>query len=54
MAGITPGGTFFELFRDTDEEEVVWAYAAEDFAAFGYRRFEWGLAADAPDALRVR
>ncbi|MBN1918539.1 MAG: sulfotransferase family 2 domain-containing protein [Verrucomicrobia bacterium] len=52
--GIRPSGTFFDLFRDTDEEQVVWAYAAEDFEAFGYRRFDCGLPRDAANALRIR
>lgn len=51
--GIRPEGTFFDYFRDTDEEQVVWAYAREDFEAFGYRRFECGLPDDAPNALRI-
>lgn len=52
--GIRPPGNFFDLFRGTDEELVVWAYAAEDFVAFGYRRFECGLPEDAPNALRIK
>jgi hypothetical protein len=51
--GVRPAGTFFDLFAGTDAEAEVWAYAAEDFAAFGYRRFEWGLPEDAPDALWI-
>jgi len=51
--GVLPPGTFFDLFRDTDEEEVVWACAAEDFEAFGYRRFDCGLPKDVPNALRI-
>ena len=46
-----PDGSFFDLFTGTDEEHVVWAYAAEDFAAFGYWRFECGLSPGAPDTL---
>jgi hypothetical protein len=49
--GIRPPGTFFDFFESTDDEAVVWAGAAEDFAAFGYRRFAWGLVEAAPDAL---
>ncbi|HIJ73239.1 MAG TPA: hypothetical protein HPP83_03975, partial [Candidatus Hydrogenedentes bacterium] len=51
--GIRPPGNFFDFFRDTDEEEVVWAHAAGDFEAFGYRRFDCGLPEDAPSALRI-
>ena len=52
--GIRPPGSFFDFFRDTDEEQVVWVYAAEDFEAFGYRRFDCGLPEDAPCVLRMR
>jgi len=52
--GIRPAGDFFDFFRGTDEEEVVWAHAAEDFKAFGYRRHDCGLPEDAPCALRIR
>lgn len=52
--GIRPAGNFFDFFAGTDEEQVVWAYAAEDFEVFGYRRFDCGLPADAPDALWMR
>jgi len=52
--GIRPAGDFFDFFRSTDEEEVVWAHAAEDFEAFGYRRHDCGLPEDAPCALRIR
>ena len=51
--GIRPPGNFFDLFHGTDEEQVVWAYAAEDFEALGYRRFDCGLPEDAPNALRI-
>ncbi|MHC4914800.1 MAG: hypothetical protein ACYTGB_04855 [Planctomycetota bacterium] len=51
--GIRPAGDFFEFFKGTDEEQVVWAYAAEDFEAFGYRRYESGLPEGVPDALRM-
>jgi hypothetical protein len=51
--GIRPSGNFFDFFRDTDEEQVVWAHNAEDFEAFGYRRFDPGLPEDAPNALRI-
>jgi len=52
--GIRPPGDFFDFFRDTDEEEVVWTYAKEDFEAFGYRRFDAGLPKDAPNAIWMR
>lgn len=52
--GTRPMGNFFDAFGGTDEEQVLWAYAAEDFEAFGYRRFNCGLSEDAPDALRLR
>jgi hypothetical protein len=51
--GIRPPGTFTDFFGDTDDEEVVWAYAREDFEAFGYRRHDCGLPEDAPDALWI-
>jgi hypothetical protein len=51
--GIRPDGDFFDFFGDTDEEQVVWAHAADDFEAFGYRRHDCGLPADAPDVLWV-
>jgi len=52
--GIRPPGDFFKFFADMDEELVIWAHAAEDFEAFGYRRFECGLPEDAPGTLRFR
>ena len=52
--GIRPEGDFFAFFAETDEEDVVWAHSAEDFEAFGYRRFECGLPEEAPCALRVK
>jgi hypothetical protein len=39
--GKRPAGNFFDHFTDEDEK-VVWEYAAEDFEAFGYRRFDCG------------
>ncbi len=36
-----PGTTFFDLFT-SEEEDLVWQYASEDFAAFGYERFNCG------------
>ena len=35
-------GSFFHHFT-AEDEKLVWQYAAEDFAAFGYRRFDPGL-----------
>ena len=52
--GIRPPGTFNDFFRDTDAEQVIWAYAAKDFEAFGYRRFDCGPPEGAPYALRIR
>ncbi len=52
--GIRPDGDFFEFFGDTDEEQVVWAHAAEDFLAFHYRRFECGLPTDAPNGFWMK
>ncbi len=51
--GIRPQGNFFDFFHDSDEEQVVWAHAAEDFYAFGYRRLDCGLPEDSPNALRI-
>jgi hypothetical protein len=50
--GTRPRGDFFGFFP-REEEEVVWAKDAEDFEAFGYRRFDCGLPEDAPNALWV-
>jgi hypothetical protein len=50
--GIRPAGTFFDFFSD-DDEAAYWAYTREEFEAFGYERFSSGLAADAPDVLRL-
>jgi len=52
--GIRPPGTYFDFFKDPDGEQVVWAHAAEDFEAFGYRRYDCGLPEDAPDALWLK
>lgn len=45
--GQRPQQNFFDLFT-MEDEKLVWAYAAEDFAAFGYRRFAVGLPVDVP------
>ncbi|NJN84166.1 MAG: hypothetical protein HC802_19075 [Caldilineaceae bacterium] len=37
-----PAGDFFDFFS-MEDEQLVWEYAAEDFEAFGYHRFECGL-----------
>ena len=50
--GIRPPGNFFDYFAEEDEE-VEWAYAGEDFEAFGYRRYDCGLPAEAPNALYI-
>ena len=50
--GIRPTGDFFDHF-DGDEEEVTWAYASEDFEAFGYRRFDAGLPKEVPSSLII-
>lgn len=52
--GIRPPGTFFDFYPGTDDEEVEWAYAAEDFKAFSCHRYECGLPEDAQNALRIR
>ena len=39
--GTRPPGTFFDLFG-TENEPLVWAYADDDFEAFGYRRYDSG------------
>ena len=39
--GHRPPGNFFDHFT-MDDEQLVWAYSAEDFEAFGYRRFDCG------------
>jgi len=48
--GIRPKGSFFDLFSGTDEEQVVWAHAAEDFEALDYCRFEAALPPGAPNS----
>ena len=48
--GIRPSGNFFDLFNGTDEEQVVWAHASEDFEALDYRRFDGGLPPEAPNS----
>ena len=40
--GVRPKGGFFEHFRSAEDEAGVWAYANEDFEAFGYRRYDSG------------
>jgi hypothetical protein len=50
--GIRPPGTFFDLFP-REEEQVAWATFAKDFQTFGYRRYETGLPAEAPNALWI-
>lgn len=40
--GARPPGNFFDHFT-AEDEQLVWEYAAEDFTAFGYRRFECRL-----------
>ena len=51
--GIRPAGTFFDFFSAEDESRY-WAYAQQEFEAFGYERFSSGLPAAAPDAVRIR
>lgn len=51
--GIRPSGDFFDLFS-TDDEAHYWAYAREDFDAFGYQRYSSELPAEAPNAIRMR
>ena len=51
--GTRPSGNFFDFFRGTDDEQAFWAYAAEDFEAFEYHRFDCGPPEDAPKALRI-
>jgi hypothetical protein len=48
--GIRPPGAFFDFFSEEDEA-FYWADAAEEFEAFGYKRFECGLPAEVPNAL---
>ncbi|MEM7125539.1 MAG: hypothetical protein AAF702_04380 [Chloroflexota bacterium] len=40
--GIRPPGTFFDHFSD-EEEQVTWAFAAEDFELLGYERYSPSL-----------
>jgi len=51
---IRPAKDFFELFDHTDEEQVVWAHAEDDFELFAYQRFNSGLPETAPNAIRLR
>lgn len=50
--GIRPLGNYFDFFN-AEDEEVEWAYASEDFEAFGYRRYECDLPEEASNALRI-
>ena len=50
--GIRPPGTFFDHFTDGDEQ-VTWAYAAEDFKMLGYRRYSPTLPEDSPNSRRI-
>jgi hypothetical protein len=51
--GARPSGNFFDFFCRPNDEQILWPYIAEDFEAFGYRRFDCGLPEDAPNALRT-
>lgn len=44
-------GTFFDHFKTPEDEAAAWAYAAEDFATFGYERYNPKLPASAGDFL---
>ena len=50
--GIRPPGDFFDHFDD-EQEKVVWAYASEDYEAFGYRRFDASLPIESPNSLII-
>ena len=50
--GRRPAGNFFDHFT-MEDEKLVWEYAAEDFEAFGYQRFECGLPENLPNSLRI-
>ncbi|MCX6017647.1 MAG: sulfotransferase family 2 domain-containing protein [Chloroflexi bacterium] len=41
--GVRPPGGFFDHFKNPEDEAAVWAYADDDFAAFGYRRYSDSL-----------
>ncbi len=51
--GVRPPGSFFDHFQSAQDEAAVWAYAAEDFATFGYERFNAGLPASAANAIQL-
>ena len=40
--GSRPEGSFFDHFKRKEDEEAVWAYASDDFEAFGYKRYDAG------------
>lgn len=46
--GVRPPGDFFDHFT-LEDEALIWEYAAEDFAAFGYRRLDCGLPVSSVD-----
>lgn len=46
-------GDFFDHFT-MEDEKLVWEYAAEDFEAFGYRRFDCGLPDVANNCIHLR
>ena len=50
--GIRPPGTFFDHFTSEDEQ-ITWAYASEDFAILGYRRYDSALPEDSPNSMRI-
>ena len=50
--GIRPPGDFYDFFP-SEEEQVVWAAAEQDFQIFHYHRFDRGLPEDAPNALWI-
>ena len=50
--GVRPPGTFFDHFTDEDEQ-VVWAYASEDFEMLGYHRYSSALPDNSPNSLRI-
>ena len=48
--GIRPPGDFFDLNVE-DDEQALWAYASDDFKAFGYERFDSGFPEESSDYL---
>jgi hypothetical protein len=50
--GIRPPGSFFDHFTSEDEQ-IVCAYASEDFETLGYRRYDATLPEESASSRRL-